>query len=426
MNIKREVRLIMADAKSNHNKFWYGFLYENGDVQTRWGRVGKSEQSKNFPNAGEIFLNRKAREKERKGYRDLKIISSNTNHTVENSDLHEIAKRQIKTSGNPELDKLIEKLVRFNVHKITSSTNISFDETSGVFSTPLGVVTLDAITQARALLSDIHPLVNTSNFKSNKWNDYLNEYLTLIPQDIGMRRITPERLFGDLKAVSAQNDILDSLEASYKTIQTSDRKQTTKTDVPDENVFDLALDIVDDQTFSRIEEKYHKTRKDIHVCSHLQVKKVFVVKVGHMKNAFEVGSQVGNIQELWHGTSMANVLSILKSGLHKSPPSSAHVTGKMFGNGLYFAVDSTKSLNYAYGYWSGQRNNNCYMFLSDVAMGKEYVPTNGFDSSVERKVNAGGYNSCWAKANKSGVRNDECIIYNDNQCNLTYLVEFDA
>ena len=44
---------------------------------------------------------------------------------------------------------------------------------------------------------------------------------------------------------------------------------------------------------------------------------------------------------------------------------------------MYFANSSTKSLNYAYGYWDGKRDNNCFMFLCDVAMGKHYTAKYG-------------------------------------------------
>ena len=59
------------------------------------------------------------------------------------------------------------------------------------------------------------------------------------------------------------------------------------------------------------------------------------------------------------------------------------------------------------------------MFLSDVAMGKYYVPS-GPSSNLPKK----GYDSTFAKAHKSGVMNNEMIVYKLNQCNLTYLVEF--
>ena len=88
--------------------------------------------------------------------------------------------------------------------------------------------------------------------------------------------------------------------------------------------------------------------------------------------------------------------------------------------GQSFANASTKSLNYAYGYWGGGgvRDENCFMFLADVAMGKHYVPKYG------EQLPKAGYDSTWAKKNESGVQNDELIVYNTAQICPRYLIEF--
>ena len=125
--------------------------------------------------------------------------------------------------------------------------------------------------------------------------------------------------------------------------------------------------------------------------------------------------------ELWHGTRASNLLSILKGGLVIPSSSSSHVTGRMFGDGLYFSDQSSKSLNYSYGYWGGgSRDNNCFMFMCKVKMGKYYVPRGSYDGPFPRK----GHDSVYAKASRSGVRNNEMIVYSTDQANLVYLIEF--
>jgi poly [ADP-ribose] polymerase len=131
------------------------------------------------------------------------------------------------------------------------------------------------------------------------------------------------------------------------------------------------------------------------------------------------GQKVGNVVELWHGTKASNLLSILKCGLIIPPSNASFCTGRMFGNGIYFSDQSTKSLNYAYGYWSGRTDNNCFMFLADVAMGKHYVP-----KSAGEHLPKPGYDSTYAKAGVSGVINNEMIVYKTYQVNLRFLVEF--
>jgi poly [ADP-ribose] polymerase len=94
----------------------------------------------------------------------------------------------------------------------------------------------------------------------------------------------------------------------------------------------------------------------------------------------------------------------------------------MFGNGIYFSDQSTKSLNYAYGYWDGgSKDNRCYMFLADVAMGMPWHPTRT-GSNVKPPE---GYDSVFARGGKDIVMNNEMIVYRTSQANLKYLVEFE-
>lgn len=416
--IIKEIRLIMADAKENSNKYWTGRLFDNSDVETIWGRIGVTKDSKQFPSAGESFLLKKEREKLKKGYKPLKTIDGSTVETksFENTDLHRIAKEQIKTK-NPILEKLIKQLVDYNIHKITSSTQITYNASTGLFTTPLGIVTLEGIDEARKLLVDLKPFIKGQEYKDKKFINALNEYLMLVPQNVGMK-IRPELLFPDLDSIKKQSDTLDSLEASVKAMQNPVTQDNTKLV---EKVFEVNFDLIEDsKEIDRINKFYRSTANGSHVSYSLKIKQVYSIEIASMLNSFKEGLKCGNVKELWHGTKKANILSILKSGLYVSPPSTAAIAGKMFGNGIYFSDQSTKSLNYAYGYWDGKYENNCFMFMADVAMGKSYIPNNA-DSSLPKA----GYDSTFAIGGKSGVGNNEMIVYNNNQVNLKYLVEFD-
>jgi poly [ADP-ribose] polymerase len=159
----------------------------------------------------------------------------------------------------------------------------------------------------------------------------------------------------------------------------------------------------------------------MHTSNNLSVTNVYTVKIGTMKTAFDkYGAKLSDIRQLWHGTKASNLLSILKQGLIIPPSQSAHVTGRMYGDGLYFSSISTKALNYATNFWgSGGNTDKTFMFLSDVAMGNYYLAGSGWGSYPKR-----GYDSTWAKGGQSGVINDEMIVYRLDQSNLVYLVEF--
>ncbi len=58
----------MHNVSDGHCKQWIGHLFDNNLVVTEWGKLGYDTQSKSFPNAGLDFLEKKVKEKEKKGY----------------------------------------------------------------------------------------------------------------------------------------------------------------------------------------------------------------------------------------------------------------------------------------------------------------------------------------------------------------------
>ena len=433
-NVIREAKYIKSDVVKNNNKFWYITEYDDCSILLHWGRVGDDGQKKPKPfssqSAASSFFDKKCREKEksRNGeipYRPLNVIGGSENivqgstKKIADSKVKEIAKKQIKTN-NPTVIKLIEYFSKVNAHNITQATGgqITYNDTTGLFSTPLGIVTQENIDDANDILLEIGDLVADSKY-GVKLKNRTNDYLMLVPQNIGRKQLDLQDFWADVAAVQQQKSIVDSLQASLVSATSTGSKKKTKT--PEKKVFDVELFLVKDKkVIDRIKKKYNKTRQSMHSCNNLKVKTVYTVQIGNMKRGFD-GCKVGGKMELWHGTRASNVLSILKGGLVVPPASSSNVTGRMFGDGLYFSDQSTKSLNYSYGYWGGgNRDSNCFMFLADVAMGKYYVPSGSYDGPFPRN----GYDSVFAKAHKSGVYNNEMIVYKLNQCNLTYLIEF--
>lgn len=418
--ITKKLTLIFSDAVDNHNKVWYGELYDNDDVITRWGRVGYDLQSKTFPGAGEGFLLTKEREKLKKGYTPAKVVDGATPGgkpaTVAVSNLHEIAKTQLVKSSHPVLDKLIDRLVKSNVHKITSTTNITLNDTTGLFQTPLGVVTPDAITDARDLLVKALPAVKAGRYDANL-DRVVSDYLRLIPQNIGMK-FNVRNILPDVTAIQKQNDILDSLEASYQAISAGNVPKTgdKKDDKPLEQVFQVDLDVETGPDAARLEKWYETSKKSMHGYDRVKIRNVFRVKIHSMANAYVSD----NNKEVFHGTSEANCLSILKSGLKCSPPSTAAIAGKMWGNGIYGAINSSKSLGYTYGRWGqGGVGESGWLFICQFAMGKIHYPR-GYGNCSRPPA---GCDSVWATVANTGLHHDELIVYANNRCNITFLLE---
>lgn len=431
MAIQEKAMLIYTDAKNNNNKFYELILHEDGTLNLRWGRVDSAGQSKTT-SGGKWEFDRTISAKLAKGYVRSNTVSVVASKVETNKiELAETAKRDIL--GEKATDKsssvlvnLIERLTQMNKHQIMAASggSIQVDE-SGLITTPLGLVTIESVEEARKILNNIEKYVAKKSFTDDKYIDLLNHYLQLIPQKVPSRRGWYETFFTEHTNLSGQNSFLDQLEGSidlYKTKEEDLKKQLLAGKPVKEEIFKTKLELLnDDKIWAKIEKFYKDNINKSHVSSHLKLKNIYVVSNEDWDSRYEpVAKKLGNEMMLWHGTRAFNILSIFKVGLIiPRSGGSYHITGRMFGDGLYFSDQSSKSLNYSYGYWDGgSRDNNCFMFLADVSMGKSYTPS-GPTSSIPK-----GYDSTFAKAQKSGVMNNEMIVYNVNQANLRYLCEF--
>jgi len=424
---------------TNNNKFWEYTIYSDGTATSNWGRVGRSPSPRSSTPAK---AHKKWAEKTNpnnrpdKRYTEVKAVDtgassgSSRGASIKNAELQDTARKQIKFK-NPVVQKLVDFLVKVNAHQIMkqSGGKITYDASSAQFKTPLGVIDPSQVSDARDLLVDISDFVRNNDFGNRRFANTLNKYLRLIPHDVGMTKITPELIFPNTQTVLAENDLLDGLDSAFIDITTKPKKgkkKTTKKKTAPK-VFDVQLEIVTDKKIiSDVKHKYQSTRKSMHTSNNLSVQTVYAVTIGHMKKAFDgKGKSMDNVWQLWHGTKASNLLSIMKGGLIIPSSGAGHVTGRMYGDGVYFSDISTKALNYATNFWgSGGATDRTFMFLADVAMGNYHIAKSSWSGYPKS-----GSDSTWAKGRDkggqhSGVINDEMIVYNLNQCNLVYLVEF--
>jgi poly [ADP-ribose] polymerase len=133
---------------------------------------------------------------------------------------------------------------------------------------------------------------------------------------------------------------------------------------------------------------------------------------------------------LFHGSRSENFWSIIKTGLVLRP-TNAVITGKMFGYGCYYAPKCAKSIGYTSlsgSYWAHGGNNTAYMALFDVAYGTPYDVYN-FDSKYynldynKLQQFKSGANCLHAHADKGMLRNDEIVVYKEDQMTIKYLIE---
>lgn len=411
--------LIYVEVDENSNKVWQGRVLDDASLIIEWGRVGNQFQSKtyyfNSIGLAQNKFDRTKRQKLRKGYTEAQVInqSQSYNLALTESDLELIAGKQIEHGKDPRAKQLIRYLVTVNIHNITSQTNISYDATTGNFSTPLGLVTPEAIALARDYLIKIA----NATLKNNRSTRILiNNYLRLIPQKLGSK-IDYAR-FISIQEIQRQYEILNALNASIEQPK-SDR----------DRVFECSIKRVPGSSvegrkiFRDLNQIYASTINSNHLSASYKLRRIYEIDIPSMNQAFtKKAAEIGNVKLHWHGTRASNLLSILKQGLIIPPANAEQCTGRMFGNGIYGSEQSTKALNYATNYWnqSGDDEQRIYMLLCEFAMGKEYH----LQSNHQGNLPISGYDSTYVKPGSFNVMNQESIVYNTAQVNIKYLCEF--
>ena len=405
---RQKKRLIFSDLSKRSYKYYDIEVSDNGVVTATFGVVGATNPQSHTYSGGESMFNKKVREKLAKGYVEAKVLMEGTTDIpVNKGSLADIALTQIKLSDKT-LEPLIKRLADSNVHKITNATSISFD--NGVFQTPLGIVTKDGISDARLLLDFFYKNIHKNG--DDEFNVKIDEYLRIIPRPKG-GGLKYENIFPDLKAVGKESDILDALDNSVD-IALKPKNDSGSTIM--EKVFNLHLHVVSDpKIIKSITDWYTSSNKAMHNYTNVKIVNIYGVDITDYNLDFLHTDK--NIVDVWHGSSTANILSILKSGLQPSPPSTVAIAGKAFGNGTYGSKTSSKSLGYTFGRWGQPRGDSGWLFVCEFAMGVPYYTKSTFNQLPS------GYDSCWALPQNTSFLNDELIVYKSSRIRVKYLLE---
>lgn len=334
------------------------------------------------------------------------ITKSNTNTPAVNTN-----------NRDSESRRLIASIVAENIHSITSNTTMTF--TSRGFETPLGPVTENHLDRASEALTAIRVELNGDeqlNGYNSTVRDINSAYLSLIPRRVSHVIDTTDMILTP-DDLATEFDLIDNLRTAVRAgLNTND-------DAPAGVDIDMALLDRSQPEWRRLERRFEGTKHRNHqAIAGYHVTNIFTLDIPDVTKRYQpVAEDLGNIEELFHGTKTANMLSISLNGLIIPPTGAAHVTGRMFGNGIYGANCSTKALNYAVGYWGGNQNrgSKAYILITKFAMGNTHIAQRSTSSGAPS-----GYDSIWAKAG-SALLNDELIVYNTNQATITHILELE-
>lgn len=391
----------MVAAGANNNKYYN--MTPCGDMWTaEYGRVGSSFQTRTYSKSQ---WNSKYNEKIRKGY-------------VDQTDLIQdlISTEKPKQSEYKEIDN---KVIAAIVERLQAMAKKAISENYTVSSNK---VTQAMVDEAQNIITG---LLNVTDVKT--FNDELLKLFTTIPRKMSSVSSYIARDNGEFnKIISREQDLLDIMKGQVVQKQVVEETKETKP-IHDNTILEhlgLEFEECTNEDIATIKvalgscsDKFHKAWK----VKNLRTQKRF--------DDFVKENDIKDVRLLFHGSRNENWWSIINSGLMLRP-TNAVITGKMFGYGIYYTPKARKSLGYTSlsgSYWARGNSNSGFMALMDVAYGKPYN-VYSFDSKYYNfnyealQKNCPGAN-CLHAHEGSMLRNDEIIVYKDEQCTIKYLVE---
>jgi poly [ADP-ribose] polymerase len=395
------VKLIMVTG-SNNNKF-YDMTEENGEFVATWGRVGVTSSTKRYPMHK---WNGILKSKLRKGYKDV------TSLRVEEESI------DFQAIGDDAINQIVAELQTLANKSVQTNYTVSSN-----------AVTQKQVEEAQKLLDLLagttwsKKAVNTQSF-----NDNLLELYQVIPRrmyKVQDYMVHPNMLREDVdKLIAKEQAALDVMKGQVRvnTVKKTNKAEDKRTIL---DAMELEIALVNDEDIKLIKKELgeisNKFRRAFKIINR-RTQKRFDDYVEKSRNK--------KCRLFWHGSRNENWWSILDTGLVLRP-TNAVITGKMFGYGLYFADKARKSYGYTScrgSYWARGSASKGFMSLYSVHLGNTLTKKNHegwmYKLTEDNLRKHGDYDSLTALGG-ADLRNNEFIIYNQNQCTVKYLVEID-
>lgn len=389
--------LVMVTSDINHNKFYR--MIPNGDYFTvEYGRIGNSYVATDtYPID---MWDKKLNEKLRKGYIDQTRLVA----------------MPVEQKTNKGYCDISEKTIASIVARLQSMARQAIADNYTVLSTK---VTQTMIDEAQDLIDRL----NSSSASTELFNSILVDLFRTIPRKMEKVAYYIASSKADFaRILRREQDLLDVMRGQVvqQTVETEDNSVEASQTILE--AMGLQMFNVTDNEKSIISSKLENLRPKLS-----NAWRVVNLKTQKNFDDFVAQNNINNKQLFWHGSRNENWWSILNSGLVLRP--NAVITGKMFGDGIYFAPSAQKSFGYTSyhdTYWARGNSDIAFMSLFDVAYGIPYhVHTWGYDNyfNYEKLQRAqAGANCLHAHAGQI-LRNDEVVIYRENQITIKYLVE---
>ncbi|XP_066927889.1 protein mono-ADP-ribosyltransferase PARP3-like [Clytia hemisphaerica] len=462
--------LNQTNIGANNNKFYIIQLFSIGTnywVWTRWGRVGDSGQNAlkgpTSLDAAKKEFEKKFRDKTKNKWEDRanfkpasgKYTMIEIDTGADSQDIAEMenklttlddvdgpsSSKKSKQTSPCTLDKETQDLIKLifdNDMFKEAMANFDID----VKKMPLGKLSKAQIAKGFEVLEELEEVIKKNARNTTAMNNLTSKFFTLIPHNFGRKRPPTINGLEILQKKMEMLMVLGDIEVA-QSLQKGPVK-TENGDVPhplDANygLLNCGLTLVDkkSETYKIIDTYVQNTKYGSTLLE------VWEVDRDGEDKRFDEHKDIEHRKLLWHGTNVAVVVAILKSGLRIMPHSGGRV-----GRGIYFASEHSKSAAYV----GSSRDGTGIMFLNEVALGKQHIihqddsslraAPKGSDSvlaqgcrepdpSKEVTIQMDG-NDVIVPQGKP-ISNDldytsfhqsEYLVYKESQCRIRYLLKF--
>ena len=400
----RPTYLIMVTT-ANNNKF-YNCFPEGDTFRVEYGRVDSTVTTVRYSIRD---WDKKIKEKLKKGYKDITDLKADlvSEATAKNPD------ENYKRIENDVIRKIVETLQSLAKETVRKNYTIA-----------ASAVTQAMVDKAQEVINELA----TIDTGVNAFNDKLLRLFEAIPRrmsHVNDYLATTKDEFA--KIIQREQDLLDVLAGQVyvkpDVVETDENADKAEQTILEE--LGLEFEEVDDEDVKLIKKLMNESKDKFR-----NAWRVKNLKTQERFDKFVADNNIKDTKLLFHGSRSENFWSIIKTGLVLRP-TNAVITGKMYGFGCYFAPKCQKSIGYTSlvgSYWAGGSSNKAYMAIFEVAYGTPYnVYT--FDSKYyslnydELQKFQKGAHCLHAHAGTGMLRNDEIVVYKEEQMTIKYLIE---
>jgi len=374
------LQLQLTDFEGNHNKVWI-VQYDGETMTTQWGRVG-SRLQQSSRSATPRYVVSRIHSKLKKGYDIIPHITDTADFIFE---------------ATPKIR-----------HFIKWAYVSAMEDISDYFVGDVGALSLEHIERAEHLLQEI------SNTPVNESVSLVQDYYRAIPTKLPSKIDALDVTRDFHRNIETQESRLRQLRAARTMSMIDKNKSVSMTEL-------LGCEVFLPSSKRREKIVQHIVNSSRGKLQENNIKMVIGLKSDARISRYHSLPHINEQPLLYHGTRPPYVLHIIRGGLLIAKASK---TG-LFGAGLYFGTESSKSL----GYTGTSRGGYSPLFVAQVNMGRVHKAHQKMGSADVDRLLSSGYDSVWAHKKdkidgvyRGALQHDEIVVYNNARVLLTEVV----